>query len=458
MVSRIEASEGADATVRGMLDLYDNLLANEPDTPLLRQIALPHRPEIAMDHGIEKEFSRRLGRSNPNFPLAEHQRQVLAWLDAAKPGEVIAVNGPPGTGKTTMLLSAVAGLWVKAALDGGEPPVTVAASSNNQAVTNIIDSFGKDFAVGDGVFAGRWLPGIKSFGMFLPSHSRRMEAAQRYQTEAFQAECETVAYIERARTAWLGAAGKAFPDAKDADVAGFVAQLRDRLSEEAGKLRLLDTALGRRRTCAAALLSELGEDPSAEQTRRADTLRASQEEADRLAGARAALDHYLASESWLTGLFGFISSVRRKRALRARLTIGDRLDGLQDMARVEDIETRVAEALRQGQQSLASAKQRLARAEDLRRQAEASDLARRFSAQDHSTDSARIGTGNTPGMKRRLSIAARTSKIKSRPSAMALRDARSSSRPTPDLHVARSERPESVLLKSPSRPQRVAEL
>ncbi|MBM2294969.1 hypothetical protein JQX09_23870 [Sulfitobacter pseudonitzschiae] len=30
----IEVSEGADATVRGMWDLYDNLLANEPDTPL----------------------------------------------------------------------------------------------------------------------------------------------------------------------------------------------------------------------------------------------------------------------------------------------------------------------------------------------------------------------------------------------------------------------------------------
>ncbi|WP_299823009.1 AAA domain-containing protein [uncultured Jannaschia sp.] len=377
----IEVSEGADATVRGMLDLYDSLLANEPDTPLLRQIALPHRHEIAMDHGIEGEFSRRLGHSNPHFPLAEQQRQVLAWLDASEPGEVIAVNGPPGTGKTTMLLSAVAGLWVKAALDGREPPVIVAASSNNQAVTNIIDAFGKDFAVGDGVFAGRWLPDIKSFGMFLPSHSRRMEAAQRYQTEAFQAEYESVAYVERARVAWLEAAGRAFPNANSEDVAGFVAKLRDRMIAEVNTLRQLDMALDRRRTCAAALLSELGKDPGAEEARRVDTLRATQEEADRLAGARAALDHYLTSESWLAGLFGFLSSVQRKRALRARLAIADRLDGLQDMTRVKDIEKRIADALIQGQQRLASAKQLLARAEDLRKRASVSELAWRRAAE-----------------------------------------------------------------------------
>ncbi len=377
----IEVSEDADATVRGMLDLYDNLLANEPHTPLLRQIALPHCPEIAMDHGIEKDFARRLGHSNPHFPLAEHQRQVLAWLDASQPGEVIAVNGPPGTGKTTMLLSAVAGLWVKAALEGGDAPVIVAASSNNQAVTNIIDAFGKDFAAGDGVFAGRWFPGIKSFGMFLPSHSRRLEAAQRYQTEAFQAECESVSYVERARAAWLGAAGKAFPEAKAEDVAGFVGKLRDRMAAEAYKLQLIDKTFDRRRACADTLLSELGKDPKEEETRRAEAVHTSQEAADRLAAAQASLDHYLASESWLVGVFGFLASVKRKRALRAQLAIGDRVSGLRDMTRIQDIEALVSDALRKEQKTLASTKQRHARAVDLRQQAAASELAWRRAAE-----------------------------------------------------------------------------
>ncbi len=370
----IEASEGAHATVRGLLELYDRLLADEPNTPLLRQIAWP-RQKIAPEDSIDKDFARRLGHSNPYFPLAEQQRQVLARLDTADNGEVIAVNGPPGTGKTTLLLSAVAGLWVKAALAGGDPPVIVAASSNNQAVTNIIDAFGKDFAAGEGVFAGRWLPDIVSFGMFLPSHARRKDAARRYQTEAFQAECESVAYFERARTAWLDAAGKAFPDEKGADIAGFVDKLRDRLTEEADKLRQIDTALDHRSTCNAAMLAELGEDPKAEQNRQADAVRASQDRVDRLTAGRAALDKYVASESWLTDVFGFLPSVQRKRALRARLAIGDRLDGLQGMKRVEHIEERVSDALKDGQKALASAKQRLARTEDLMQQAADSDMA-----------------------------------------------------------------------------------
>lgn len=377
----IEVSEGADATVRGMLDLYDSLLAEEPDTPLLHQIGCPVRSEREPDVSIEQAYARRLGHSNPHFPLAEHQRQVLAWLDAAKPGEVIAVNGPPGTGKTTMLLSAVAGLWVKAALDGGDPPLIVAASSNNQAVTNIIDAFGKDFATGEGVFAGRWLPDIMSFGMFLPSHSRRLEAAQRYQTEAFQAECETVAYVDRAKAAWLESARNAFPETEGTDVSGYVERLRQRITEKVNKLRNLDTALDHRKSCAAVLLSELGEDPEAEQALRADTVTVNRKEADRLTEAQMALTQYLASESWLISAFGFLSSVKRKRSLRARLAIGEDLDLVQDVTCVEDIETRVTGALRDRKKALLIAEESLSRAESLREQAVASELAWRKAAQ-----------------------------------------------------------------------------
>ena len=97
-----------------------------------------------------------------------------------------------------MLLSAIAGEWVRAALEQANPPLIVAASTNNQAVTNIIDAFGKDFGQGEGPFAGRWLPDIKSFGLFLAAASREAEASAKYQTERFFQHLETPEYLGRA--------------------------------------------------------------------------------------------------------------------------------------------------------------------------------------------------------------------------------------------------------------------
>lgn len=112
----------------------------------------------------------------------------------------------------------------------------VAASSNNQAVTNIIDAFEKDFDRGVGPFAGRWLPEVESFGMFLASNSRRLEAARRYQTEEFQVERETVAYVERAKKAYLQAAAAAFPEFDNPGVGSVVAALQKRMAGEVDKL------------------------------------------------------------------------------------------------------------------------------------------------------------------------------------------------------------------------------
>ena len=277
------------------------------------------------------------------------------------------MNGPPGTGKTTMLLSAVAGLWVGSALRGEEPPVIVAASSNNQAVTNIIDAFGKDFGKGEGPFAGRWLPDVDSFGMFLASHSRRLEAAKRYQTEEFQAERETVAYVQRAKDAYLQFAAAAFPELINPDLASVVAALQKRLAGEAEKLVQIDRANSALLVTHSAEKTNLGDDPDAAEALRVKAVVTRKAAVEKLQAARAALDQHLASESLLIAVIGFLSSVKGKRGLRARLAIGDLVPGLETAKRVSDIADRVRTDLRAAAEVLQSADQALAKARSLRR-------------------------------------------------------------------------------------------
>lgn len=351
----LEPAEDASATVRNILDLYDKILANRPEAPLLYKIVSPVQGSVA-EPKVEKALARRLGHSNPHFPLAEQQRQVLAWLDAAAPGDVIAVNGPPGTGKTTLLLSAVAGLWVRAALNGGDPPVIVATSSNNQAVTNIIDAFGKDFAAGDGPLAGRWLPEVESFGMFLPANSRRQEAAEKYQTEDFQIRMETVESFQAAKDAWLASARVAFPDMQG-EVADYVAALQRAIVLEVAKLKEADRSL-EQQSIAFGKARALGDDPAAAEARAQASVSDWAVVVESMQRHRAVFDRQQAQESSLLALFSFLPGIERKRALRARVAL-EGLSGLEGLKHISEIDQYLAQTLRKAEAEHASANEAL---------------------------------------------------------------------------------------------------
>lgn len=50
------------------------------------------------------------GQMNGKYPLAGSQRRAVHHLKYIKEGELLAISGPPGTGKTTLLQSVVADL------------------------------------------------------------------------------------------------------------------------------------------------------------------------------------------------------------------------------------------------------------------------------------------------------------------------------------------------------------
>lgn len=110
--------------------------------------------------------------NRPLFPLDPSQRLAVSAIASLKDGELQAVNGPPGSGKTSMLRAVVASRWVSAALEQGECPIIVACGATNQSVTNVIEAFGKAPHPDERLAsAQRWIDEVPSYGAYFPSAS-----------------------------------------------------------------------------------------------------------------------------------------------------------------------------------------------------------------------------------------------------------------------------------------------
>jgi len=113
-------------------------------------------------------------------PLNDSQRRALhALLRLQGQSGVVAVSGPPGTGKTAMLRAMIANQWVLAAYDRQEHcPVTFVCGATGQSVENVMGTF--NGAVGRvHPLARRWLNPVGKrllgFTASAPSKSRAGE-------------------------------------------------------------------------------------------------------------------------------------------------------------------------------------------------------------------------------------------------------------------------------------------
>lgn len=199
----------------GIYKLYNHLLQERIHTPTLREFcnfSPKKRRKIKSDSEVNYSVSLHTGQMNEDKSLAESQRQALHHYLSVEEGEILAVNGPPGTGKTTLLQSVIANLVVDKALKDEDPPIIIASSANNQAITNIIRSFENDQAESS-LLSQRWLPSpISSYALYCMSDNEdNIETVNKegflYTTlkgKGLPNEIETTNFVQKAETKGRG--------------------------------------------------------------------------------------------------------------------------------------------------------------------------------------------------------------------------------------------------------------
>ncbi|WP_312514329.1 DEAD/DEAH box helicase [Massilia sp.] len=272
---------------RHLVKLYDSIIKERPPTPLLDSLRTisdrPARAPLRLQEAAP-QHAKTFGHMSPVYPLSPSQRNAMAELQLLGEGKVLAVNGPPGTGKTTLLQSVVAQLWIDAALAGAECPLIVVASTNVKAVENVLDSFAR-IAAETG--HKRWHPYARGFGLFMASESRQSAhplcSNKSHPFEEFESP-QGLAAVERY---YLECAARHFRQRSDG-VGTVVHDLHAELVSLAGWIEIL---MGARH----ALFQALGEDPDSGAVASYEARQAACDAelarcSDALAALRAALD------------------------------------------------------------------------------------------------------------------------------------------------------------------------
>lgn len=238
-LNTIVVNDTLPSAADGIIKLYDFLIKEKPTIPLVETMSnldLAKLDKLLTVEEYENESLSHLGQMGYEFSLSISQRKSLYQFNTLSKGDVIAVNGPPGTGKTTLIQSIVANEVVASAIEGNEPRVILACSTNNQAVTNIIDSFSNVKTKKDSLYH-RWLPRITSFALYLPSSSKSVEQnILHYKLGGgFPTDIENSTYLAEAKSKYIDFFNK-FTGIDNFSVSEIIDYLRNKLIEKKGKL------------------------------------------------------------------------------------------------------------------------------------------------------------------------------------------------------------------------------
>ncbi|MCW3463454.1 AAA domain-containing protein [Chitinophaga nivalis] len=325
--STIVVNETLSSAADGIVQLYDYLIEKQETPALLKTICTkqdtPLQSLLSIDE-MEKNSAGHIGQMGYEFPLSISQRKSLYHFNQLTTGDILAVNGPPGTGKTTLLQSIVANEVVKSAIRGGEPVVILACSTNNQAVTNIIDSF-SHVKQQQGMLYQRWLPELTGFGLYLPSAGKQVSKEVLYfkkRTGGFPTEIENSQYIARATQLYTDKF-REYSGIQELDIQAIITHLQSILQEQQQKLDA-GIRIWQQYKTIPALISQLNPEPSFrlfEQQQLNETLL--QELETNIKALETKVSDYLDKESFWMKLFSCLKFVKEKRATRLKQLFRD---------------------------------------------------------------------------------------------------------------------------------------
>ncbi|HEY0922660.1 AAA domain-containing protein [Rheinheimera pacifica] len=253
---RIDISTSVRNAARSLCQLFDALQAEKTIPALLKQICEGREKKAVVNAALRtKHMASARGTMSAAYGLADSQSDAIAAYCTLGNAEVLAVNGPPGTGKTTLLQSIIATEIVTRAIAGDEPAVIVGVSTNNQAVTNINRSLNEILQENPAVslfhWAKRWVPDSETYGLYLPAGEDKIKeaikngfkiAVKDFNTwTGFPDKESNPEYIALARSGWLDSYTKIAEAPESLEHA--LDRLRARLSSILDKITAIQNSL-----------------------------------------------------------------------------------------------------------------------------------------------------------------------------------------------------------------------
>lgn len=160
----VKNSSSKLSMIKSLIELYEHAIEGKVGVnQLTKRVVMGFAGKEIEVSSLLQYTGKNTGTMSKEFSLGKSQRIAVSCISEIGEGESIAVNGPPGTGKTTLIQNIIASQITNAAISGGEAPIIVVTSQNNQAIKNAVKSLGDNHE--------RWVSGIKGLGLYLQSSS-----------------------------------------------------------------------------------------------------------------------------------------------------------------------------------------------------------------------------------------------------------------------------------------------